>query len=175
VVGENCVSEGDTGAAVTDASGVPLTTLPETFEEFYRRSRPGAVRLAGLLTQDARSAEDLAQEAFTRVFPKWSQIENPSAYLRTTVVNVCRTWRARDRNERSKLDLLGLQDRVELGFDGLADAVAALPFRQRAVLVLRYYDDLSEAEIAQTLGCRPGTVKSLASRALKTLEKVVDQ
>ena len=155
--------------AVTEASEASPTIPRETFEEFYGRSWPGAVRLAGLLTQQARSAE-----AFARVFPKWSRIENPSAYLRTTVVNVCRTWRVRDRNERTKLARLDLREVADLGFDDLADAVAALPFRQRAVLVLRYYGDLSEAEIAETLGCRPGTVKSLASRALETLEKVVE-
>jgi RNA polymerase sigma factor (sigma-70 family) len=62
---------------------------------------------------------------------------------------------------------------VEFGFDELADAIARLPFRQRVVIVLRYYADLTEADIAHALGCRPGTVKSLASRALATLSKEI--
>jgi RNA polymerase sigma-70 factor (sigma-E family) len=160
---------------VTDASEVAQALSRESFEDFYERAWPGAVRLAGLLTQQHRFAEDLAQEAFARLFPRWARIENPAAYLRTTVVNVCRNWRARDRNERLKMERIDVRDAVDLAFDELADAVAALPFRQRAVLVLRYYDDLSETEIAETLRCRPGTVKSLAARALKTLERVVER
>jgi len=64
---------------------------------------------------------------------------------------------------------------VDFAFDELGDAVAALPFRQRAVLVLRYHHGLSEAEIADALECRPGTVKSLASRALDTLKKEIER
>ena len=63
----------------------------------------------------------------------------------------------------------------EMPFDGLAEAVGRLPFRQRAVVVLRYYADLSEADIAWALNCRPGTVKSLGSRALEALSKEIDR
>jgi RNA polymerase sigma-70 factor (sigma-E family) len=148
---------------------------PSDFSEFYRQSFPGAVRLAALLTQDARVGEDLAQEAFARVFPKWSRIENPSAYLRAAVVNACRSWQSRRVTERAKLPLVATSGSTELAFDVLADAVAALPYRQRAALVLRYYEGLSEAEIAAALGCRPGTVKSLTSRALDALRKGIEQ
>ena len=146
-----------------------------TFASFYACEWAAAVRLAGLLTQDARFAEDLAQEAFARVLPKWERIENPHAYLRAAVVNACRSWQSRRRTERDKLPLLADANVNELGFDLLADAVAALPYRQRAVLVLRYYLDLKESEIAAALGCRPGTVKSLTSRALAALRKEVQQ
>lgn len=145
------------------------------FAAFYAAEWPGAVRLAGLLTQDARVGEDLAQEAFARVFPKWAGVEKPHAYLRVAIVNACRSWQARRRTERVKLPLIAGAHTAELGFDALADAVAALPYRQRAVLVLRYYADLREAEIAEALGCRPGTVKSLTSRALAALRKEVQQ
>ena len=141
------------------------------FGAFYRQAWPGAVRLAGLLTQDTRMAEDLAQEAFARVFPKWSTVENPHAYLRAAVVNACRSWQSRRASERAKLPLVATPGSTELAFDVLADAVAALPYRQRAVLVLRYHLGLREAEIAEALGCRPGTVKSLTSRALAALRK----
>jgi RNA polymerase sigma-70 factor (sigma-E family) len=161
---------------VTDTSApAALPAAREEFEAFYRQAWPGAVRLAGLLTQQPRSAEDIAQEAFTRVYPKWAGVENPTAYLRMTIVNVCRSWGIRQGAERTKLAIVGVPESVALDFDILTDAVASLPYRERAVLVLRYYADLSEAEIAQALDCRPGTVKSLASRALATLKKGIEQ
>lgn len=72
---------------------------------------------------------------------------------------------------REKLPLLAEPVAVDLGVSDLADAIDGLPVRQRSVLVLRYYCDFSEAEIAAVLGCRPGTVKSLSSRALRRLRK----
>ena len=145
------------------------------FAAFYRDAWPGAVRLAALLTQDTRAAEDVAQEAFTRVYPKWSRIENPQAYLRVAVVNACRSWQARRATERSKLPLVAGEAFADLAFDTLADAVAALPYRQRAVLVLKFHLGLREAEIAEALDCRPGTVKSLTSRALAALRKGIER
>ncbi len=147
---------------------------PSDFADFYRHAWPGAVRLAGLLTQDARVAEDLAQEAFTRVLPKWSQVENPNAYLRAAVVNACRSWQSRRHTERTKLPLVAQPGAIDFAFDVLADAVAALPYRQRAALVLKFHIGLSEAEIADALGCRPGTVKSLTSRALAALRNGIE-
>jgi RNA polymerase sigma factor (sigma-70 family) len=150
-------------------------TTPVDFADFYREAWPGAVRLAGLLVQDGRVAEDLAQEAFSRVLPKWSRVENPNAYLRVAIVNACRSWQSRRHTERTKMALVAGPASNELAFDGLADAVGALPYRQRAVLVLRFYLGLREAEIADALECRPGTVKSLTSRALAALRKGIEQ
>jgi RNA polymerase sigma-70 factor (sigma-E family) len=180
------MSKGRTGAARTGSNTAmtqPATTHLQPlqrptrtdFAAFYASEWPGAVRLAGLLSQDARVAEDLAQEAFARVFPKWERVENPHAYLRVAIVNACRSWQSRRRTERVKLPLVAVYGSAELGFDALADAVAALPYRQRAALVLRYYADLRESEIAEAIGCRPGTVKSLTSRALAALRKEVQQ
>jgi RNA polymerase sigma-70 factor (sigma-E family) len=162
--------------AMTQPKPVEMQSPPRsTFASFYASEWSGAVRLAGLLSQDARVAEDLAQDAFARVLPKWERVENPHAYLRVAVVNACRSWQSRRRTERVKLPLVAGAGSVELAFDALADAVAALPYRQRAVLVLRYYLDLKESEIADAIGCRPGTVKSLTSRALDALRKEVQQ
>jgi RNA polymerase sigma-70 factor (sigma-E family) len=144
---------------------------PLTFDEFFRAEWPGSVRLAAILTQQAEPAEDLAQDALARVYANWEGATNPKAYLRATIVNVCRQWQRHKGVERAKLPLVATLDAVDFAAHELADAVAALPYRQRAVLVLRYYGDLSEAEIAEALDCRPGTVKSLASRALARLEK----
>lgn len=143
------------------------------FEEFFRESWPGAVRLASFLTQDRTAAEEIAQDAFAQMYATWGRAQVPEAYLRTTIVNRCSNWRRHLRVHRAKLPMLVSPSTTEPVFDDLADAVAALPFRQRAVIVLRYHLGLSENEIADTLGCRPGTVKSLASRALTRLEKEI--
>lgn len=143
------------------------------FEPFYRDAWPGAFRLASFLTQDPSAAEEIAQDAFARMYTGWGSADNPHAYLRVTIVNRCENWRRRTRTQRAKLPLLLTVAITDLAFDDLADAVAALPLRQRAVLVLRYHLRLSEAEIAEALGCRPGTVKSLSSRALARLQKEI--
>jgi RNA polymerase sigma factor (sigma-70 family) len=147
----------------------------EEFVAFYGAQWPGAVRLAALLTQSSAACEDLAQEAFVRIYRNWSRSEHPQAYLRTTIVNLCRNWHAHNRTERGKLPLLYEADATDLRADELTDALGCLPYRQHAVLVLRYYLRLSEADIAVALGCRPGTVKSLAARALAQLEKVIER
>lgn len=164
------VPAGDVVEAV-DHSGAPVAA----FEAFFARSWPGAVRLAALLTQDPAAAEELAQDAFTQVYEAWGRPTNPDAFLRTTLVNRCHNWRRRARVRTAKLPLVAVAPAVEFAADELADALAALPFRQRAVVVLRYYGSLSEVEIAAALGCRNGTVKSLAARALKQLEKVIER
>ncbi len=143
------------------------------FEEFFRESWPGAVRLACFLTSDRTAGEEIASDAFAQMYATWGRADAPEAYLRTTVVNRCSNWRRHLRVHRAKLPLLVTPTTTEAMFDDLADAVASLPFRQRAVVVLRYHLGLSEAEIATALGCRPGTVKSLASRALAQLEKEI--
>jgi RNA polymerase sigma factor (sigma-70 family) len=140
---------------------------------FYRREYPGAVRLAGLLAGTSSAAEDIAQDALLILRERFDQVDNPSAYLRGVVVNCCRRWH-RDRAQiRRRLELLRLGSRTtdELGANELADVVEKLPFRQRVVVVGRYWGDWSEAEIAEALGCRPGTVKSLASRAMASLRR----
>ena len=141
--------------------------------EFYRREYPEAVRLAGLLTGTSSAAEDIAQDALMILRGRFDQVDNPSAYLRGVVVNCCRHWH-RDRAQiRRRLELLRIGSRTmdELGANELVDVVEKLPFRQRVVVVGRYWGDWSEAEIADALGCRPGTVKSLASRAMATLRR----
>ena len=98
---------------------------------------------------------------------RWATIERPDAYLQRAVTNASSNWRRSGRRAAGKLHLLVARGPDDVPFDGLADAVARLPFRQRAVVVLRYYADMSEAEIALALDCRPGTVKSLSARALR--------
>lgn len=146
-----------------------------SFEEFFAEAWTGAFRLALLLTHDRGAAEEIAQDAFAQMYKTWGRPERPHAYLRTTVVNRCSNWRRHARVRTAKLSLVATAASVDFCADELADAVASLPFRQRAVIVLRYYGGLSEAEIGVALGCRSGTVKSLASRALARLERVIER
>ena len=144
-----------------------------TFIELYRTQYGRMVRVAYLLTGSNDVAEELVQDAFVRVHGRVDQVDNPVGYLRAAVVNACRNFgrhagveRRHHQSERAP----ELTDSPDL----LADALAKLPARQRAALVLRYYLGLSETEIAAALGCRPGTVKSTTSRALAELRKVID-
>jgi RNA polymerase sigma factor (sigma-70 family) len=145
------------------------------FEDFYAGRWPHAFRLASLMTRDAEAGADIAQDVFTKMSRCWATIDRPDAYLRRSLTNASANWRRNGRTAAGKLHLLAANGDEEVPVDGLADAVARLPFRQRAVVVLRYYADLTEAEIAQALDCRPGTVKSLNSRALEALSKEVDR
>lgn len=141
------------------------------FDDFYAARWARAFRLAALMTHDAEAGADIAQDVFAKMSRHWGAIERPDAYLQRALTNGSSNWRRTGRNAARKLHLLVVRGDDEVSFDGLADAVARLPFRQRAVVVLRYYADLSEAEIAEALDCRPGTVKSLSSRAIAALSK----
>jgi RNA polymerase sigma-70 factor (sigma-E family) len=161
----------------TGEGGRPLAE-PEPFDLFFRSSYAGAVRLAHLLTGDRWGAEDIAQEAYSRLHPRFAELDNPEAYLRVSVVNAAQSFHRRRGRERARLQRVaapGSAEAVDGGARELLDAIDHLPYRQKAVVVLRYYEDLSEAEIATVLGCRPGTVKSLASRALAHLSKEISR
>lgn len=151
----------------------PETATPPStsFEAFFVEAWPRAYRLASLLTQSAAAGEDIAQDVLAKMYRTWGSALRPDAYLRTSIVHSASNWHRHNRTQHDKLPLLAGPASVELGAGELADAIARLPFRQRAVIVLRYHADLSEAEIAGVLGCRPGTVKSLATRALDRLAK----
>ena len=146
-----------------------------SFDDVYRRESVPMVRLAVLLVGSQELAEEIVQDAFAQLFERWEGVERPGAYLRTCVVNGCR--RAQRRRRQDDRAVAGLPGPVAtgLGADHLADALAALPARRRAAVVLRYYEDLSEAEIADALGVRPGTVKSLLHRGLAQLRVVVER
>jgi len=144
-----------------------------SFEDFYRSQHEPMLRLAFLLTQSRAVAEDLVQDSFLRVQPRFDALDQPAAYLRRTVTNACYSYhRRRRREEALPVEAPRPQDNAP---DEMWDALARLAPRRRAALVLRYYLDLSEAEIAETLGCRKGTVKSLTHRALADLRNVMER
>jgi RNA polymerase sigma-70 factor (sigma-E family) len=144
----------------------------ETFEAVYDREYAPMVRLAFLLVDSNEVAEEVVQDAFARLHERWDGITNPGGYLRTSVVNRARDVQRRRRRER-RLRIVSAEE-ATLGADHLGDALAALPSKRRAALVLRYYEDLSEAEIAEVLGVRPGTVKSMLHRGLAQLREVIE-
>lgn len=146
------------------------------FTAYVRARQRHFVRFAYLLTGDPHSAEDLVQSAFAKVYRRWSSITgSPDAYVRTSIVNEHRSWwrRAWPRQEITNSELVSHLDPVappdrQMDHDLWAQ-ISALPRQQRAVIVLRYYEDLTEAQTAVVLGCTVGTVKSHTSRALSAL------
>ena len=147
------------------------TVSPMSFAEFYRDNYGRMVRLAYLLTGSVDSAQDLVQDAFVRTHRRWEQVVTPQAYVQRAVVNACLSDRRRRWRERKAVGAIRLTDASLMAADELFDALASLPARQRAAIVLRFYEDQSEAAIAALLGCRPGTVGSLIHRGLETLKK----
>ncbi|MDQ1433233.1 MAG: hypothetical protein QOF59_49 [Actinomycetota bacterium] len=144
------------------------------FDECYRANALWAARLSFLLTADAGSAEDITQEAFLGLHQHFDAVDNPHAYLRVTLVRLASRRRRREARRHSAHALVANPAAVSDSTSELFDVVARLPARQRAVIVLRYFEDLSEAEISATLACPPGTVKSLSSRALRRLKTEID-
>ena len=157
-------------------------SVPE-YDEVYAALWPRLVRTAYAVSGDLGVAEDAVQTAFAKAYRSWrriSRMEAPVAYLRKMAVNEVLNDRrlARRRHEITSDEPperagAGSPDDA-LAHDEMWRAISSLPPRQRAVLVLRYYEDLSEQQIAEVLGCRPGTVKSQASAALATLRTRVD-
>jgi RNA polymerase sigma-70 factor (sigma-E family) len=148
-----------------------------TFTEFVVERQRGLLRFAMVLTGDAPLSEEIVQEVLVRAYERWEHVgalEHANAYVRRMVVNEFVSWRRKwSRVERFDLAAHGIaqSDHAEAYAERnavLAD-LARLPRKQRAVLVLRYYDGLSDAEIAEVLGCSAGTVRGYASRALATL------
>lgn len=149
----------------------------EGFRWFMSARYPDLVRTAYLLVHDWGQAEDLVQTALVKTHRAWPRLRDPAnadAYTRTVITRTAIRWsRRRWRGERPAAVLPESLGRDESAMVDLQDAVrralASLPIEQRAVLVLRYYAQLNEAEIAEALHCSPGTVKSRASRALAAL------
>lgn len=154
------------------ATGLSDADATRTFDDIFVTEYRSMVRLATLMVDSVVIAEDVVQDAFVKLHRKWSSVRSPVPYLRATVMNNCRNeirGRVRERKSRQRLR----EEVVELEADEVLDAIRQLPERQRAALVLRYYEDLSEADIARTLGVRPGTVKSLLHRGTAELRRVL--
>jgi RNA polymerase sigma-70 factor (sigma-E family) len=161
------------------AAPQPPAVDPE-FETFFRTNVGPMVRLGGLITGSVAVGEEIAQEAFSSIYQRWSTLDVPVGYLRTIVVNRSRDHLRREDVARRGATKLGpsrehTDDVYSDGDRSIFKALDRLNERQRTAVVLRYWSDLSEKEIAEVLGCRPGTVKSMLSRSLSELRKVVER
>jgi RNA polymerase sigma-70 factor (sigma-E family) len=161
------------GSAVDREAG-----LRSRLADAYVRSAPDGIRLAYLLTGDRAAAEDLVQEAFVRFVGRLRFLRDPDAfepYLRRTIVNLSKNHFRRRAVERAYLEREGPRaedvstDPDVASYDTVRSALLRLPLRQRTALVLRYYEDLPDATIAELLRCRPATVRSLVARGLEAL------
>ena len=142
--------------------------------DLYHRERAAMVRLAHLLTGSAPAAEDVVQDAFVRLHPVLDRVDDPGAYLRRTVVNLCHSQHRRSGVERRWLARQPPADVVLTPeMDETWRALARLSPAQRQVLVLRFYLDLRVEDIADLLGLRAGTVKSTLHRGLAALSKEI--
>lgn len=148
------------------------------FRYFVISRSPGLVRAAWLLTGDLATAEDLVQTSLAKVWSRWSHVvrqDAPEAYVRRVMMSTFLTWNR--RRWHAELALGELPDTAEANNDlheverrwSVARALRTLPPRQRAVVVLRYFEDLTEVQVARALSCSVGTVKSQNAKAIKQL------
>ena len=142
-----------------------------SFGDVFARERVPMVRLAYLMLGSEQQAEEVVQDAFVTVLERWDRIDRPGAYLRRCVVNGCLSARRR----RRLVDRLPppTDTAAELGVDHTLHALGRLPDTRRAMVVLRYYADLSQEQIAEVLGTKVGTVKSGLHRALAELREAL--
>ena len=150
-----------------------------TFEEYVLLRGPALIRLARLLVDDVHRAEDLVQDALVRAYPRWSQIlrkDQPDLYMRRILVNLNASWWRRRASRELPVDLRadtrpGPPDHGAQAAERVAlwERVRTLPPRQRAVIALRYYEDLDDARIGEILGCSRASVRTHAMRALAAM------
>ncbi len=152
------------------------------FEAYMTARQPSLLRTAYLLTGDRHSAEDLVQTAFAKLYLSWDKVQKRElldGYVRRILVNENnslwrRAWKRREVATDEVPDYVGVHDQHDEGQrSALWKFVQTLPKKQRAVIVLRFYEDLTEAETAHILGVSVGTVKSQASRALASMRERV--
>ncbi|MEH1127893.1 SigE family RNA polymerase sigma factor [Micromonospora sp. CPCC 206061] len=143
----------------------------------YRTHYDGMIRLAYVITDSMATAEDIVQEAFVELYRRWPTVRDPESWLHTVVVNRSRSWWRRLVVARRHVARGSPPESSPSTEDGAAvrQALLALNRRQRAAVFFRFYLDLPEVAIAEALGCRPGTVKSLLHRALATLREHLDE
>ncbi|WP_433444160.1 SigE family RNA polymerase sigma factor [Nonomuraea sp. CA-141351] len=152
------------------------------FAEFVRHRGEHHLKTAVLLTGDWHSAEDLVQAGLGKLYKVWHRLDTtsgPDAYLRRILVNTYRSWwRARWRREIPRADLPDRAGATDVGearavATDVRRALAKLPVKQRTALVLRFFADLPEAEVAELMGCSTGTVKTHTHRGLRAMRQLI--
>ena len=152
-------------------------TEQRAFEAFARARLPALLKFGYALTGDQDAASDLVQEALVRTGARWSRLvhgEDPEGYVRRVMINTNVSWWRQRRRERPTASPPDSGYEAQYRDYGLWRALSSLPARQRAVLVLRYYEDLSEAQTADLLGCSIGTVKSQSAKAMAKLRVIME-
>lgn len=144
-------------------------TAVMTFEELYQAQYRPMLRVAHALVDTPERAEEVVQDSFAAVYERFDRLTHPAAYLRTTVLNGCR--RVLRRRMLLRRQPIPPGEDGSLGFNHVVDAIRGLPHRQRSLIVLRYDLQLTDAEIAETLGIPIGTVKSGLHRAIAALRE----
>jgi RNA polymerase sigma factor (sigma-70 family) len=144
-------------------------SLEADFALFYSRHYRRIVVLVTATTTSVAIAEEIAQDAFVQIYKRWGHIQAKEAWLRRAAISLSTSW-LRKRQAERKAALLPPLARDETSAVIMRIMLANLSPRQRAAVVLKYYEGLRESEIATALKCRPGTVKSLLSRSMKKLE-----
>lgn len=146
------------------------------FARFYRDTYAEMERVAFLLSGSSAAAADLSHDCYVELYRRWGTVTSPRAYVRRSIAHAAATRHARrQREQRDWRAASTLRDDREDGLEYLADAIAALPHRQRAVIVLKFYCDLTEAQIADATGMRPGSVGPTVARALARLGKEIER
>lgn len=166
-------------------SGLGIASADDAVEQLYAEHWVALVRLAALLLRDTRTAEDVAQDAFVAMHGRWDRLRDQGqalAYLRRSVVNGCRSAQRRAAvAQRHQPEPAGAAASAETAVLAGArraevlDALAQLPRRQREVLVLRHWLDLSEADIGAALRISRGSVKTHSSRGLTALRRILER
>jgi RNA polymerase sigma factor (sigma-70 family) len=157
-------------AAEVNTAGHPAAT---EFAAFYAKELDGQVRRAFLLVGSNEAANDVVHDAFVAVYRRWDGLESPGPYLNRVVLNGCRDLaRQRGRHERTLRRVVAVSDDFAMS-DTLDDVLKSLPFNHRAAIVLRFYGQLSVAEIADALGTQPGSVGPWIDRGLKKMRRAL--
>lgn len=143
-----------------------------SFGDFYGLHYRTMLRLAQALVDTPESAEEIVQDAFVKVYERWNRLDQPAGYLNIAVVNGARS-ELRKREVRRRVGLRARPVAAPDDSDYLIDALGRLSARQRTAIVLRFYAQMSERETAAAMGVRPGTAKSLVSRGLAELRRVI--
>ena len=164
-----------------------MRSEPAGFREFVVARSPALLRTAWMLTGDQAAAEDLLQTALARTWPHWDRIVDgrPDAYVRKVMVRVNASWRARRWNQETptsdadlhhqRLHASNQNDSARLDDQLiLIKALSTLPVRQRQVVVLRFFDDLSVDAVSEVMGCSAGTVKSQSAKGLTKLREALE-
>lgn len=186
LVGQGNQTWGLAGYRGDTRGGRHVRREPPGFREFVESRSPALLRTAWMLTGDQAAAEDLLQTALARTWPHWTRIAegHPDAYVRKVMMRVNASWRARRWNRESPTldgqprerehhsphdDPARVDDRLEL-----FEALMGLPVRQRQIVVLRYFDDLSVDAVSEVMGCSVGTVKSQSAKGLAKLRQAFE-